>query len=204
MRWRYLIKAIQAALAGHAGDTAAYKAAAMGTSAVGSLDQRLATLTKPLPNICLTDLRSQPFGSFGYVLAEFLDTNHIQPLTLSSTAKEDLQHVPLLAIRYPILHDAFHVLLGFDTSLAGELGVWSFVAAQNYCAAFDRAAGVGRWFTRVLMPWQWKRLGEFESRGRQLGEQAVCVIAEPLEEYWAMPLEDVKRRLNLSSETNTN
>ena len=185
MQWRYLIKAIQAAFAGHAGDTAAYKAAALATSAFGNLDQQLTTLKKPLPDISLTDLRSHPSDSFGYALAEFLEANHIKPLTLSPTAKEELKHVPPLVIRYPILHDAFHVLLEFDTSLAGELGVWSFVAAQNYCAAFNRAAWIGKWIARLLIPWQWKRLHTYERRGNQLGNVAICVITEPLEELFS-------------------
>ncbi|MEM6251674.1 MAG: Coq4 family protein [Cyanobacteria bacterium P01_D01_bin.156] len=203
MRLHYLIKAIQAGIEGHAGDTAAYKAAAFGTHSSGSLEQQLVNLTNPLPDISVSDLKSYAPGSFGCVLAKFLDRNQIQPLTLSSKAKSELQGTPLLAIRYPLLHDAFHVLLGFDTSLAGELGVWSFVAAQQYCAEFNRAAWIGRWFTRLLIPWQWKKLGDFEDRGRQLGQRAVCVITEPLEELFGMPLEEVRQRLKLSSQPNT-
>ena len=200
MQFRYLIKAIQAGLAGQAGDPAAYKAAPLGTQAYADLDSTLAALANPLPAITLAELEAQPAESFGYTLAQFLQANQIQPLTLSSNARRELQDAPLLAVRYPILHDAFHVLLGFDTSLAGELGVWSFVAAQHYSPAFDRAAWVGRWFTRLITPWQWKRLYDYEQKGRRLGEQAVCVIAEPLEEFWALPLEEVRMRFNLPPE----
>ncbi|MEO0868130.1 MAG: Coq4 family protein [Cyanobacteria bacterium J06642_11] len=198
MQWHYLLKAVQATFAGQAGDTAAYKAAAFGTDALGSLEQQIATLVSPLPEINLLTLKSHPAGSFGYALADFLENNHIQPLTLSPQAKAELQNAPLLAIRYPILHDAFHVLLEFDTSLAGELGVWSFVAAQNYCAAFNRAAWIGKWIARLLIPWQWRRLHAYERRGNQLGNVAICIITEPLEELFDMPLDEVKRRFNLS------
>ena len=102
-------------------------------------------------------------------LAQFLETNHIQPLTLSPTTRTELHNAPLLAVRYPILHDAFHILLGFDTSLAGELGVWAFVAAQHYSPAFDQAASVGHWVTRLLTPWQWKRLHAYEQAGKGVG-----------------------------------
>lgn len=199
MQLRYLIKAIQCGVAGKAGDTAAYKAAALGTPVYGDLDQRLAALANPLPEITLEKLQSQPPGSFGQSLAQFLQHNHIQPLILAKETRTELQNSPLLAIRYPILHDAFHVLLGFDTSLAGELGVWSFVAAQRYSPAYKRAAFVGRWFTRLVMPWQWRRLWVYEEMGRRLGERAGCVITEPLDDFWAMPLEDVRTRLNLPS-----
>ncbi len=197
MQLRYLIKAIQAALAGKAGDTAAYKAAALGSQAYGNLDQRLTALTNPLPDITLEQLQSHPSGSLGRTLAQFLTSNHIQPLTLSPATRTDLKNVPILTIRYPILHDTFHVLLGFDTSLAGELGVWSFVAAQRYSPAYERAAFIGRWVTRFLTPWQWKRLHIYEQRGRRLGAKAVCVIAQPLDIYWGMSLEEVRLRLKL-------
>lgn len=197
MQPRYLIKAIRAGFAGHAGDTAAYKAAALGTPAYGDLDSNLTALKNPLPDITLDELRAQPVGSFGYVLAQFFERNHIQPLEISAIARAELKSAPALAIRYPILHDAFHVLLGFDTSLAGELGVWSFVAAQQYSPAFDRAALVGRWFTRLITPWQWQRLRAYEEKGRLLGREAICVIAQPLEEFWAMPLGEVRVRFGL-------
>ena len=197
MHLRYLIKALQSGFAGNSGDTAAYKAAALGTPAYGDLEQRLAALTRPLPEITLAELEIQSPGSFGHSLAQFLHNNHIQPLTLSPETRTHLQDASILAIRYPIFHDAFHVLLGFDTSLAGELGVWSFVAAQHYSPAYDRAAFVGRWFTRLVTPWQWPRLKTYEQAGRILGEQAACLIAQPLEEYWGMPLQDVRQQFDL-------
>lgn len=200
MHLRYLIKAVQCGFSGCPGDTAAYKAAALSTAAYGDLDKTLARLANPLPEITLEQLQMQPYGSFGYALAEFLAYNYIEPLTLSPKTRAELQNASLIAIRYPILHDAFHVLLGFDTSLAGELGVWSFVAAQHYCAAFDRAAQIGRWVTRLLIPWQWQRLQVYEQAGRSLGKQAICVIAQPLEEYWPMSLEEVRMRFSLPME----
>ena len=197
MHRRYLLKAIQSGLAGNPGDTATYKAAALGTPAYGDLEQTLATLAHPLPEITLTELEAQSPGSFGHSLAQFLHHNHIQPLTLSPETRTNLQDAPILAIRYPIFHDAFHVLLGFDTSLAGELGVWSFVAAQHYSPAYDRAAFIGRWFTRLVTPWQQQRLNAYEQIGRTLGEQAACIISQPLEEYWSMPLQDVRQQFDL-------
>ena len=200
MHLRYLIKAIKAGVAGRAGDTAAYKAAALGTSAYGNLDNTLAALNDPLPDISLDELKAQPSGSFGKTLAQFLERNQIQPLQISPTARAELKDAPVLAIRYPILHDAFHVLLEFDTSLAGELGVWSFVAAQQYSPAFEQAALVGRWFTRLLMPWQWGRLRAYEEKGRRLGRQAICVIEQPLDELWGLPLWEVRERLQLPAD----
>ena len=197
MHLRYFVKAIQCGFAGKPGDTAAYKAAAMGIPVSEDLSHSLATLANPLPEITLAQLQSQPSNSFGQALAQFLQSNNIQPLTLSPKTRTELQTASILAIRYPILHDAFHVLLGFDTSLAGELAVWSFVAAQRYSPAYDRAAFIGRWCTRLMLPWQWERLWAYEDMGRRLGQQAVCVIAQPLDEFWAMPLEDVRARLKL-------
>ncbi|NEQ48924.1 MAG: hypothetical protein F6K11_02165 [Leptolyngbya sp. SIO3F4] len=200
MHLRYLLKAIHCGFAGKAGDTAAYKAAALGTLAHGDLNKRLTTLTNPLPEVTLNDLNSYPLNSFGQSLAQFLQANHIQPLTLSPETRIQLKDSSILAIRYPIFHDAFHVLLGFDTSLAGELGVWSFVAAQRYSPAYERAAVMGRWVTRLLTPWQWRQLQDYEQAGRTLGKHATCLITQPLDKYWSMPLREVREQFNLPPE----
>ena len=44
----------------------------------------------------------------------------------------------LFALRYTVTHDIFHVLLGFDTSYAGEMGVFAFTIAQNYSKTIGR------------------------------------------------------------------
>jgi ubiquinone biosynthesis protein COQ4 len=189
---RLIAKGIRAYRQGRLGDAAAFKAAAFGAKAYPEIERRLRELTVPFPTIDLTELRNHPSGSFGWTYARFMEEKHLRPFTVSPEAAEELARSYLLAVRYPLLHDAFHVLLDFDTSLAGELGVWAFVSAQRYGPAFDRAASLGRILYPLVAPWRTRQLRESSARGRRLAAQAVCLIAQPLERYWPVSLQEVR------------
>lgn len=193
-----LCKAVQRYRQGLRGEAAVLKAAAFGATAYPELESRLRGLSEPFPTIDLDALRRLPAGTFGHAYATFMDANHLTPLSVSRELAAELSERSVLAVRYPIVHDAFHVLLGFDTSLAGELGVWSFVSAQHYGHAYDRAATLGRLFYPLVAPWQWRRLRASDARGQRLAERAVCLIEQAIQRYWQDPLSDVRRRFQLA------
>jgi hypothetical protein len=194
---RLLGRAVRAFVAGRTGDAAAFKAAAAGARAHPGIAARLRALDDPLPRIDLDRLRSLPDGTFGRAYAAFMDANGLRPFAVSASVAEELAATHLLAVRYPMLHDAFHVLLDFDTTLAGELGVWSFVGAQRYGAAYERAALSGAVLYPLVVPWRLRELRAHRLRGRRLAATAACVIAEPLERWWAEPLDLVRARLGI-------
>ncbi len=183
--WRYL-------RAGRTGDAAAMKAATFGARAYPEIAEKLRQLRNPFPVIDLDLLRKAPEGSFGRAYAAFLDRNDLRPFVVSEEVAEELWPEHVLEVRYPLLHDAFHVLLDFDVSLPGELGVWSFVAAQHYSPAFDRAGRWGAALYPLAAPHRRAALRAAVMRGRSLGAQANCLIAEPLELYWQDSLEEVR------------
>ncbi|MDJ0736688.1 MAG: Coq4 family protein [Nostocaceae cyanobacterium] len=51
-------------------------------------------------------------------------------------------------LRYVVTHDIFHVLLDFDTSYAGEIGVLAFTVSQNY----SKSLKIGFWLAIFLYP----------------------------------------------------
>ena len=126
-----------------------------------------------------------------------MDANGLRPFLVSRHAADALWPEHTLEVRYPLFHDAFHVLLGFDTSLPGELGVWSFVAAQRYSRAYDRAGRWGRLVYPLVAPRQRGALRAAAERGRRLAAIAPCLIAEPLDRYWGEPLTAVRARFGL-------
>ena len=109
--------------AGRMGDAAAMKAAMFGARAYPEIAEKLRMLRAPFPTIDLGVLRALPEASFGRQYAAFLDRNRLRPFQVSPEVAEELWPEHVLEVRYPLLHDAFHVLLDFDISLAGELGV---------------------------------------------------------------------------------
>jgi ubiquinone biosynthesis protein Coq4 len=197
MNLRFAAQFIRHLRAGRMGDAAAMKAAAFGGPAYPEIAAKLRALGNPFPAIDLAALRAHPAASFGAAYAAFLDRNGLRPFTVSPEVAAELWPDHVLEVRYPLLHDAFHVLLGFDVTLAGELGVWSFVAAQRYSPSFDRAGRLGALLYPLAAPGRRAALRAAAARGRALGQDAVCLIAEPLEEYWATNLEEVRARCAL-------
>ena len=178
--------------AGRTGDAAAMKAAMFGARAYPDIAEKLRQLRNPFPVIDVDLLRKAPERSFGRAYAAFLDRNGLQPFVVSEEVAEELWPEHVLEVRYPLLHDAFHVLLDFDVSLPGELGVWSFVAAQHYSPAFDRAGRWGAALYPLVVPHRRSALRAAATRGRSLGAQSNCLIAEPLELYWQDSLAEVR------------
>lgn len=197
MQLRLLLKAYAAFRRASLGDFAAYKSAALTAPAFPELALALQRLDQPLPAIEISELRFLPVGSFGHAVAAFMDAHSLKPLTVSAAASLELSRVNLLAVRYPLLHDAFHVLLGFGTDLPGELGVWSFVAEQGYSPSFERAATLARYLYPCMAPSQREALHAARLRGMQLARRVPALIAQPLERYWGDPLSRVRQRLHI-------
>jgi ubiquinone biosynthesis protein Coq4 len=100
-------------------------------------------------------------------------------------------------IRYTQSHDLHHVILGFDTGLAGEIGVGAFMLGQVreayrpiYVHALQHA-----W---LFSPSQRAQVRKNFEIGLRLGRQAPLLVAEPLEDWFAEPLEKVRARLGLT------
>ena len=196
-RLQYFPKALQAYRSGQLGDVAAYKSALLNTKAYPEIAEQLAQLPTCFPKIDLAELRTLPEDTFGYRYAKYMDDCHLNPLEISPDVAQQLRHQPL-GLRYTLTHDIFHVLLGYDTSLVGELGVWSFVAAQRYSPSYSLAAMLAHYLYPVVVPHKYRQLRASEQRGQCLAKQAVCLIAQPFEHYWSSSLATVRSRFSLA------
>jgi ubiquinone biosynthesis protein Coq4 len=191
-------KAFRAYRAGRIGDAAVYKTAALGAPGYPGIERGLRTLDHLFPVIDLPALRLLDDDTFGRAYAQFIDGNKLQPLVVLADAFVDIAgHAKPLAVRYLLLHDAFHVLLGFDISLPGELGVWSFVGEQHYSPSFDRAATIARLLYPVIAPSQTGELRAARLAGMSLARSAPCLIVQPIDAFWEEPLISVRKRLGL-------
>ncbi|MEM7435990.1 MAG: Coq4 family protein [Myxococcota bacterium] len=195
-RLQSLRKAVSAYREGRIGDAAAYKAGLLQATPYPAVAEALSRLETPLPAISLETLGALEPGTLGRTYADHMHRENLTPLDLSDEARRDLgEHV--LGLRYTLLHDLFHVLLGFDTSWAGELGVWEFVGAQKYCPQYERAA---RWSWRVyplVAPSQMSAFRANSRRAKALAANASCIIAHDFTESWSDPLDIVRADLGL-------
>ena len=138
-----------------------------------------------------THLEQLSKDSFGYAYAQFMLRHELHPFNFSSDVEDLFERYPI-TFRYVRLHDMIHTLLGFDTSIAGELGVYAFVGEQHYTGTLDWAARVAR-NVAVLPFWQRKKLIEAQKRGKTLAEDASILICEPLESLFEVPLVELRQ-----------
>lgn len=111
----------------------------------------------------------------------------------------ELEPINVVAVRYLALHDLFHVLLGFDVSRPGELGVWSFVAQQEYCPTYKKAAKTASMLYPLVQPSARAELTRQRVRGEEMARAAPCLIGIELERYWDCSLDEVRAKLRLTA-----
>jgi ubiquinone biosynthesis protein COQ4 len=178
------------------GDFAILKADALGASVNPAVMQQLETVVGYHPPINLEQLSTLPRGTLGYEYAHHMQVNQLKPFNVSPEL-EDVAGRNVFALRYAVTHDIFHVLLGFDTSYAGEMGVLAFAVAQNY----SRQQRWGLWIATVLYPLlapgQFREIFRQREKGWELGSRAEFLLAVPFEEMWHRPLNEVRKELRL-------
>ena len=148
------------------------------------------------PTIDLEQLSQLPEGTLGYEYAHHLKQHNIQPLEISPDLKEEADRNPF-ALRYTVTHDLFHILLRFDTSYAGEMGVFGFTVGQNYSKMLRLAEPLVLSIVCLIRPNQIKKIWQLNRQGKALGKQAKCLLIYPFESNWSRPIDDVRAELGL-------
>jgi ubiquinone biosynthesis protein Coq4 len=95
-------------------------------------------------------------------------------------------------------HDLWHVITGFDTSVAGEIGLQAFMAAQTFLpTSFILLAG-GMFQSAVKHPELADVLMENIITGWKLGKKAKLIFGLDWEANWHTPLEDLRRQYHIA------
>lgn len=189
-------KAIQYKNSENLGDFAILKADILGAKVNPAIADQLAPLAGYHPLINLDELSQYPVGSFGREYADHMRTNQLKPFNVSPEL-EDVAQRNVFALRYVVTHDIFHVLLGFDTSYAGEIGVLAFAVAQNYSPAQKIGLGLAKFLYPIWAREQTDEIFANIQRGKLLGQQAKLLLSYRFEEYWHEPIHELRARLGL-------
>lgn len=198
-RWE-MIKEIRAAMADpeRIGDVPALKSEIGNTRARPEIEAAMADVRGYHPRLDLDALAAQPAGTFGHEYARFLAVNQLSPIVMTGNLDPELVARNAFVVRYGIIHDMVHVLTGFDTSWPGEIGVWSFVGAQNYSTAFRITGVVALLAALVRCPLRLSDAWRSFVRGRALAARAPLLLTLRLEEHLHRDLEAVRAELNLT------
>lgn len=160
------------------------------------LNDQLRKLGNGYFDVDLNALRKLPAGTLGREFARLLDDRGLQPLEVSAEMREKFKDNPY-PLRYTTTHDLFHVLTGFPTTPAGEMGLLAFMIAQG----FDVGSRGQMWATMFVYAWlvPLHVAGMIRNIrvGTEMGKKAKNLLLEPLESYLSEPLDALRARLGL-------
>lgn len=199
IKFKQLYQAIQALKSDNLGDYAILKADAFGAKVNPAVESKLQQVVGYHPPIDLDKLSHYPKGSFGYEYAHHMKEHSLKPFNVSLALKEIAKR-NVFSLRYAVTHDIFHILLGFDTSYAGEIGVLAFAAEQNYSPLLKVSLALAKLIYPVFAPKQLKEIFANVHKGQELGKKAKFLLGIRFEEYWDRPLNEVKAELRLTTE----
>ena len=148
-----------------------------------------------LPRVDMPSLRALPAGTLGAAFAAQLDARGLDPASLPrKPAGDDSAYVR--AHLYET-HDIWHVALGFDTDIAGELGVQAAYIAQVGGALGPLLVSGGLLHGILRDQNDWPRRLEAVMRGHAIAKQAEPLFGVRWDTLWATPLEAVRTSLRL-------
>ncbi|MBD6620600.1 hypothetical protein FNW02_33740 [Komarekiella sp. 'clone 1'] len=178
------------------GDFAILKSNLLGAKASLEVASKLQQVMGYHPPINLETLSQYSQGTFGREYAHHMQVNNLKPLNISPEL-EDIARRNVFSLRYIVTHDIFHVLLGFDTSYAGEIGVLAFAAEQKYSKSLKISLLFATVLYPILAPQQIKTIFANLKKGRELGKKADFLLGYRFEDYWKEPINEVRKRLGL-------
>ncbi|MFP2929062.1 Coq4 family protein [Pyxidicoccus sp. 3LG] len=143
----------------------------------------------------LASLRTLPKGTLGRAFADHLVEHGLDPDALPYLeAHTDEEYVRAHMLES---HDVWHVLTGFDTDVAGELGIQAFSLAQvgSPFALGILAGGL----TNTLLYAFSERDVRMRAivRGWLLGRRARLLFGAPWRQMWERPLAEVRQHYGL-------
>jgi ubiquinone biosynthesis protein COQ4 len=178
------------------GDFAILKSDLLGAKVDPTVEAKLQQVVGYHPQINLEELSKYPQGTFGREYTEHMRKNNLKPFNISPEL-EDIARRNVFALRYVVTHDIFHLLLGFDTSYAGEIGVLAFATAQNYSKSLKISLLLAKFLYPIIAPKQRKAIFANVEKGLELGKKAQFLLGYRFEEHWKEPINEIRKRLEI-------
>ena len=158
---------------------------------------RAAMAERPRVDLDLPRLRQLPDGSFGRETARFLDARGLDPADLPRRPAAD--GAAWVRAHLYETHDLWHVVTGFDTDVAGELGLQAFYLAQFPARLAAAILAIGFLNTFLYKFDERDARTDAIARGWQLGKAARPFLAVRWAELRALPLTEVRAQLGVTT-----
>jgi ubiquinone biosynthesis protein COQ4 len=147
------------------------------------------------PRYDLNALMQCPEDSLGYAYAVMMKDTALYPDLYSDLAIDN--EASYAEARLGQTHDIWHLITGFDTSVADEIGLQAFHLAQfpyPLAAMLIANALIG---DTLLDPQSLPGLLRAIEKGWKLGKQAKPLFAQKWELSWDQPIAQLRQELNL-------
>lgn len=148
------------------------------------------------PRPSLTELIKLPESSLGYCYAKSLldagfDPDFFEPIDVIGPGT-------YLDLRVRQTHDIWHIMTGFGTDLAGEVGLQAFQLSQIYSplSVLISAAGILHCMTLGL---QLDPVLAAIHQGIEISQTKVPMLSVKWEEHWDVPVNQLREMLGLKT-----
>jgi ubiquinone biosynthesis protein COQ4 len=142
------------------------------------------------------ELLALPKDSFGYLYAEHMKKNNLDPDYI--TAFEHKNILSYLWLRARQVHDIGHMLTGFDTSLLGEVGLKGFEIAQYGSPSGAANITAGLFALICQKPGDVNLFFDTFIKGYDIGKRWPLFMAIPWNEEWQTPLSTLKAKYQIN------
>jgi ubiquinone biosynthesis protein COQ4 len=147
-------------------------------------------------------LARMPEGSLARAYLDFVESENISAEGIRAAADKGMKNemalppeLEFVHARMRDTHDLWHAAVGYKGDVLGETALLAFTFAQTWNPAIALIIAIGVAKTLGVAPEARKTIFDGFRRGRK----AAFLPAEDLESMLAMPVEEVRRRLNLES-----
>lgn len=144
-----------------------------------------------VPDFSDVDFSSFAKGSFGESYYQFMKAHGLKPFRFSGRYT-DLMEKNYLPVFYASVHDFIHVLTGYDTSFAGEAGVWAFISAQNISPQAYRANKIAQILFPIAKPSQRKLIRRAGVEGSLMGLASNPLLKMDFRNEFGRPLDELR------------
>ncbi|MEL7485689.1 MAG: Coq4 family protein [Pseudomonadota bacterium] len=153
-------------------------------------------------------LRAMPDGSFGRAYLDFMEGEDLTPDGILDAAEEagvdfrcetQFEEYRRLFIHLDVCHDLWHVITGYGRDALGELCNLGVTRVQSRNPGFRLIIWIGAFAIKLEQPKLpfWKAIDQ----GVELGEKIAWLPAQDIEALLPLPLEEVRRKLNVIEPT---
>ena len=152
---------------------------------------------KPRLHVDLDALAKLPEGSLGRSFADHMRANGLDPKSLPTLQASD--ELEFIRAHLYETHDVWHAVTGFNTDVAGELGLQAFYAAQAPGGLPWMLMAMGFLNTALYAMDDRERRLDAISRGWEMGRAAKPLFGVRWDQLWSAPIEEVRRSLGVDA-----